>query len=218
MDHRFGIIDGDGKTDALGRVGDQRVDADYFPQDVDQRTAAVAGVDRGIRLDHVAEKAVLGLQGAVFAADHPHRHRVIKAQGISYCDDPFPYLGVFGGAEAQGFQRGGGADLDNGEVAFVIPPNYAGRMGLFVLVQMDLDFVVVFYYVLIGQNITGGMNDKAGAEVARSGFPLGQFRENLLQERARGVPFFFFFRQNGDNAASNPANNLNKQIRWMLGR
>ena len=46
-------VAGDGETDALRGQDDRRVDADDLARAVDQRSAAVAGVERGVCLENV---------------------------------------------------------------------------------------------------------------------------------------------------------------------
>ena len=56
--HDHEHVDGDGEADALvaaGVAGDGRVDADDLAVEVDQRAAAVAGVDGGVGLQEVLE-------------------------------------------------------------------------------------------------------------------------------------------------------------------
>ena len=51
-------VDGDGEADPLvaaGVAGDGRVDADDLAAEVDQRAAAVAGIDGGVGLQEVLE-------------------------------------------------------------------------------------------------------------------------------------------------------------------
>lgn len=52
-----GGVTGDGETEALCGADDGGVDADDFAAAVDQRSAAVAGVQGGIRLDDVVDEA-----------------------------------------------------------------------------------------------------------------------------------------------------------------
>jgi len=51
--HDFGRVDGNGKTDALGRQNDGGIHADHFASRVEQRSTRIAWIKRGIRLDHV---------------------------------------------------------------------------------------------------------------------------------------------------------------------
>ena len=54
-EQRAGDVDRDGEADALAAAGDGGVDADDLAARVEQRAAAVAGVDRGVGLDEVVE-------------------------------------------------------------------------------------------------------------------------------------------------------------------
>ena len=67
-----------------GRV-DRGVDADHLPAEVEERTAAVARVDRRVRLDEVVVRT--GAELAPLGADDPHRDGVTEAEGIADRDD-----------------------------------------------------------------------------------------------------------------------------------
>ena len=57
---RLGDVDRDGEADALRVAGDGGVDADDVARGVDQRAARVAGVDRRVGLDQVAQRRAAG--------------------------------------------------------------------------------------------------------------------------------------------------------------
>ena len=82
-------MDGDGKPYAFAPGVDGCVDADELAQNIEQRTAAVAGVDGRVGLNQVGEHAVLGLNGAVQGGDHARGHSVGKAEGIADGDNGF---------------------------------------------------------------------------------------------------------------------------------
>ena len=52
-----GGVDGDGEANALGAADDGGVDADDTAVRIDERSAGVAGVERGVGLDHVFDRA-----------------------------------------------------------------------------------------------------------------------------------------------------------------
>src|SRR5207244_9865416 len=55
-------VGGNGEADALGIVDDGGVDADHLAFDIEQRSSAVAGIDRGVCLD---ERLVAGKSDGV---------------------------------------------------------------------------------------------------------------------------------------------------------
>src|SRR4029079_8754738 len=76
-EERLGDVDGDGEADVLRLAGRGRVDADDLAGRVEQRTAAVARVDRGIGLDQVRQgRAVLDRDASAKGRDDAARDRV----------------------------------------------------------------------------------------------------------------------------------------------
>ena len=74
---RAGDVDRDREADALGVAGGGGVDADDLSARIEQRAAAVAGVDRGVGLDEVAQDvAGLDRDGAAKRRDDPAGDRV----------------------------------------------------------------------------------------------------------------------------------------------
>src|SRR4051812_49368523 len=74
-------IAGNGESDTLAAARlreDERVDADQAALHVNQRAAAVAGIDGGVGLD-IGERAVLA-DLARGGADHAHRDGVLQAE------------------------------------------------------------------------------------------------------------------------------------------
>src|SRR5438132_13187962 len=66
---QLGGIDGDRDTDGLGCLDDSRVDADDLAARVDERSAGVARIEGGVRLNHVLDLSSRpGLQRAAQGA------------------------------------------------------------------------------------------------------------------------------------------------------
>ena len=86
-------VDGDGEADPLGPGGDGRVDADHPPPGVHQRAPGVAGVERGVGLDHVLDQAppVGRREGAPQGADHPGGDRRLQPVGVADGDRQLPH-------------------------------------------------------------------------------------------------------------------------------
>ena len=97
----FDIVDGNGEADALAARIDGGVDADHLAAEVEERPAAVAGIDRGVGLDEVVVGA--RADGAAFGADDSEGDRVAEAERIADGDH------VFADAErvARSERRGG---------------------------------------------------------------------------------------------------------------
>ena len=87
-DRLAGFVDGDGETDLLGLGADGDVDADHFAHQVDQGTAAVAGIDRGVGLDQVAVGlGVVRIDVAPQRADVSDGDRALVSEGVADGDD-----------------------------------------------------------------------------------------------------------------------------------
>jgi hypothetical protein len=96
LDDRDRLFGGDGEADAhiaaRGRE-DLAVDADHIAVHVEHRTAGVALVDRGVRLD----EAVIGAAGAAMdGGDDAGRYRTGQRIGLADCNHPVadPRLGA----------------------------------------------------------------------------------------------------------------------------
>src|SRR5215210_8311824 len=64
----------DGKTDPLSAADDRRVDPDDLAARVDERATGVAGIERGVRLDHGVDDApTLRPHGAAERTHDPRR-------------------------------------------------------------------------------------------------------------------------------------------------
>src|SRR5262249_51857734 len=92
-----GHVRWNGKADA-GAAGDDRcVDADDLALHVHEWAAGVAGIDRGVGLDEVVERALTDLAG--LGADDPGRDRGLKPERGADRDDPVADLHLVGVAE-----------------------------------------------------------------------------------------------------------------------
>ena len=85
----FGHVDGNGKADAdaaallaAGRQ-DLRIDADHSAELIEQRTARVAGIDRGVGLNcGVDRMAILSADRTLETGDHTRRERAVQTERI----------------------------------------------------------------------------------------------------------------------------------------
>ena len=83
-----------------GGAVDGGVDADQAAGRVEQGAARVAGVDRGIGLDQVADQiAVLLPQGAVQGRDQAAGEGVVQAEGVADGEGLLPHLEIVAGAD-----------------------------------------------------------------------------------------------------------------------
>src|ERR1051326_1596881 len=146
-----GHVDGNGEPDVRAQSADERVHADYFAVNVDQRTAAVAGIDLGVGLDVVLVRCHAEA-GAVFLADHADGHGVIQA--VRRTDGN----GEFTDADLVGIPKAHGGEilsihLDHGNVGLVIDALHGGGE-CSSITQAYRDLGGVLDHVVIRQNIT----------------------------------------------------------------
>ena len=162
----LGQVAGHGQADALEAAGltlDRGIDADDLAGQIDERTAAVAGIDGGIRLQevfvhvHVQAGPPLGADDAVRdGAGQPER----CADGQDVIAD------VHGVAVAKLEKRHLGpleVELDNGQVGAPIAVNILGNE-LSAIFEMDDDLIGSGDDVEVGQNDAAGVNEEAGTE------------------------------------------------------
>ena len=156
-------IDGYGKARRVGTRDDGRVHADNAAPAVEERTAGIAGVQRGVGLYDVLDQAAgRRPQGPAQGADHTGRDRRLQAEGIAHGNDKLP--------DAQGIQI---AKLDWREapapamhpdkrgIRIRIAANEIGRSGAAVGKQ-NLDRTRALNDVIVGQHIAVGRDNKAG--------------------------------------------------------
>src|SRR5215472_7957891 len=84
----LGHVDGDGETQPLRRLDDGGIDADDLPPAIDERTAAVAGVQSGIGLNDVIDQmSGDATQSSPQGADDASRYRGLKTERTADGDD-----------------------------------------------------------------------------------------------------------------------------------
>src|SRR5436189_3317638 len=86
-----GEVDRDGETDAAVHSTNERVYADDFAINVDERAAAVAGIDARVGLDEIlVHHHQVGKNAASLGADMSKGHAVIQLERRSNRDGEFP--------------------------------------------------------------------------------------------------------------------------------
>jgi hypothetical protein len=103
--HELRRIARNGKTDALRAHDDGGVDADDFATRRNERAARIAGIERGIGLDHVLDQAPgARAQRAAERRDHAGCHRRFEAERIADRDNELSSMQSFGIAESRRWQ------------------------------------------------------------------------------------------------------------------
>ena len=115
----FGQIDGHGKTDAGVHPFNHGVDGNDFAIKIDQRAAAVAGIDAGVGLDEILVRVTLGfpLEGTSLGADMAKSDAVTQGKRRADGQHKFPHSRAVGIAQL-GRRQARGLDLNHGNVRF----------------------------------------------------------------------------------------------------
>ncbi|MDR7513125.1 MAG: hypothetical protein QN147_14035, partial [Armatimonadota bacterium] len=158
-----GVVHRDREADALRVTDDRRVDADQPPARVEQRAAAVAGVDRSVGLDQVFDHEVgPGLDAAVQRADDADRDRAAQAEGVADRDGHLAHLQRRRVAQLHRGQWRRAVHLHHGEVGEPVRAEHATAQGL-AGEQGDGDLLRALDDVVVGQDQPVGPDDDPGA-------------------------------------------------------
>ena len=144
-----------------GRRDDQRVDADDFAIEVEQRPAGIAAVDGGVGLDVVVVGALADV--AVARRDDAGRDRAAEAERIADRDHPFAEPQLVGIAELHRDQRLRRLELQHREIGLLVDADQFG-LDLGAVVHDDVDLVGIRDDVIVGDDDACGIDDEAGAE------------------------------------------------------
>src|SRR5258708_39466131 len=109
-------VNRNGEANPLSRLNNGRVDADHLPPAVNEWTAAVARIQRGIGLNYIVDKVSRDApQGSAQGADDTGRHRRFESIGTANRHDQFTdtQLGRF---TQNGVRYFVGVGLDDGQV------------------------------------------------------------------------------------------------------
>ena len=120
------------------------------PLQVEERAAAVAGVDRGVGLDEVVVGA--GADGAVLGADDAHRDGVAEAERVADGDDVLADAQRVARAERGGGQVLGAVELEHREVEPLVAAHDLG-VELALVGELDLHLVGAFDDVRVGDDV-----------------------------------------------------------------
>jgi len=168
--HQLDDVDRDGKAHAAvagaGAAGfNLRIHANHVAVQVQQRTARVAGVDGGVRLDGLRDgKAGQGRDGAPQRADDAARQRAIQPVGVADCHHRLPHRQAVGIAQHQRLhalrQR---IHLHHCQVAVQVHPNHrAGEDG--VIGENHIHCIGALHHVGIGDDMPVAVNHKPGTQ------------------------------------------------------
>ncbi len=187
--HELRRVDSDGKADSLGRQNRRRVHAHNTPRRIHQRPAGIAGIERGIRLNHVVDQAPgISPQGAPQRAHHARGHRGLKSVRAAERDHELSYAKLLRVAERRGSEAGL-VYAHNCKIARGIVSDSRGRHAASVR-QCDVDAARVMHHVAVRENQAVGSEDEAGAAsatlalIARTGAACGLMNFDVDERRA----------------------------------
>ncbi len=168
-------VHGHGEAHALvaarcGGCGDGRVDANHFAADVEQRSAAVAGVNGRIGLQEVLELR-FRIDIALLGADDARGHGGLEAEWRANGDGPVAHLHGVGIADLGGHQVLLAFHADDREVGGRIHTHHLGVVLGGIAGELHLDAVGLVDHVIVGQDVAGRVHYYAGTQ--RIALPLG---------------------------------------------
>ncbi len=155
-DHVGRGLDRDGEADALVAAAlalDLGVDPDHLAGAVDQGAARVAGIDRGVGLDDVADREAVGcLDLALERRDDATRHRPVECERVTDRDDRVAHLHLRGVAQRQRVHSLGVVDLEQGDVTGWIGPDDLGLLRVAVS-ELDVHTLRALDDVGVGEDV-----------------------------------------------------------------
>lgn len=173
-------VGGGGETDAFVAAAlgeDEGVNANEAAFGVDKRSATIAWVDGGVRLN--VDHGVIGPDLAGDGADDAHGDGVFEAEGAAEGEDDLALAHFFGVSESKDGELGSG-DFKDGDIGFAVESDdfggdeFAGGLeeavawsGIFRnLGQEDLYATGSADDVGVRDNVAGGIDDDAAAATA----------------------------------------------------
>ncbi len=152
VDHAGDGLRGHRKADAdraARRRDDQRVDADHFAIEIEQRTAGIAAVDGGVGLD----VAVIGprIDVAVARRDDARRYRAAEGERIANRDHPLAKTKFVGIAELNRDQRLHRLEFQHRKIGLLVDADQLG-LDLGAVIHDDVDLVGVGNDVIVGHH------------------------------------------------------------------
>src|SRR3954470_11722524 len=166
-DHAIDDVYGDRKTDAgagARRRDDGRVDADQPPRRIQQRPTRIAGIDRGVGLDHVRDlAAAAGRQPALERADDAAGQGLVEPEGIA--DRKCRLTDLEFGRTAQRHRRRQLTCILDPQHREVIVGRHADDFSLRYLArgEANRNLAAILYDVIVGHHVAGVIPDQAGS-------------------------------------------------------
>ena len=167
--HLHSSVDRHGETNALVAAAparDHGIDTDYFAVDVQQRPAAVTGIDRRIGLNKVLKTAtgVVAVRHiASERANDTRRDSRIETERRTDRHSPVPYLDGVGVSDLRGHQILF-IDVDHREIGVGIGANHGGGIFGHIVVELHGDLGRFLDHVVVRQNVSVLIDHDAGTQ------------------------------------------------------
>ena len=181
----LGEVNRDGESHALVPAvvrGDRGVDSDHLAVEVDQRPAAIAGIDRGIGLDVIF---TVDADSASGGADDAGSDRALQPERLAEGQHPIANLHGAAVAELGDGQGFFALDVNQGQVA--------GRIGLDVeplelaaIGQSHHDLSAAADDVVVGEDHAAGIDDDSRTDGHST--VLGRFRRRAARKLVKEPP------------------------------
>jgi len=192
-DQRLGDIEGhvagDGEADPLvaARLGhDYGVDPDDFSAQIQQRAAAVPGIDRGIGLQEILITAGIRDSGAMLRADDPLGDGLVQAARMADRHDPFAHLDLVRIPEGRVGHRALCGNLDHGQIGFRIRADKVGGIPVSVG-KHHLDLGRPARHMVVGHDMAPVVDDDARSEALRLAFEFLRHLRNVEEAPEKRV-------------------------------
>ena len=189
----LGVVNGNGKAHARAgaRIAlDERVNTHELAVVVDERAAGVARVDGGIGLDHVGVDGVATGRahgrGAIERRNDARGDRLFVAKRRTDGHNPLAHVELGGITDLNRRELGGVCilELDDGQIARSIVAHELGLVGGAVVHGHHV-LVVTIDHVVVGEDVTLGIEHNARADAARAIRLVGRLRKRAILAAAR---------------------------------
>src|SRR5262245_56626387 len=158
--HEFCRVDRNRETDALSRQNHGRIDADDFAAGVNQRPAAIAGIQGGIGLDDIVHQTPrVGSQRPAQGTDYASRNRALTSVRIPDGDRKVPYADFLRVSKESG-HRTRRIDSNHSEVRIRVVANELCVKSV-AIKQGDNDLAGIVNDVAVSKNESVGSKDKS---------------------------------------------------------
>src|SRR5262249_1106431 len=140
----------------------RRIDSHDLAADVDERSAGITGINRGVGLDEAVVRPAPG-QVAALAAHYTRSNGIIEAEWIADRHYPFAHFQLIGIAERRDRQSLVHTNFDDGEIGLGVSTDNPS-VEFPAVGKLDDDLRRVVHDMVVGQNGSVFVDDEPGAQ------------------------------------------------------